>query len=132
MKRIAIALALIASFGLAQAQSGMKGMDMKDDHKGMKGMDMKDDHKGMKGMDKKKDKAAGGTVHKASGKVTKVDKDKGMVTIAHGPVASMNWPAMTMAFKAKDKAMLSKLKNGDQVEFSFTQSGKDHVVTEIK
>lgn len=120
MKRHAVALALVASFGLAHAQSGMKGMDMKDDHKGMKGMDMKHD------------KAAAGTVHKASGKVTKVDKEKGSVTIAHGPVASMNWPAMTMAFKAKDKAMLGKLKNGDAVEFSFVQQGKEHVITEIK
>ena len=119
-KSIAVAAALVASVGLAHAQSGMKGMDMKDD-KGMKGMDMK-------GMDMKKD----GKVHKAAGKVTKIDKEKGSVTIAHGPVASMNWPSMTMSFKAKEKAMLDKVKPGDQVEFSFVQSGKDHTITEIK
>ena len=125
MKRNAIAL-LIAAFSftaLAHAQSGgMKGMDMKD-------MDMKD----QKGMDMKKDKkAAKGTVHNASGKVTKVDPAKGAVTIAHGPVASMKWPAMSMTFKVKDKAMLDKLKPGDQVEFSFVESGKDPTITEIK
>jgi Cu/Ag efflux protein CusF len=44
----------------------------------------------------------------------------------------MKWPAMTMTFKAKDKAMLDKVKQGDKVEFSFVQSGKDYIVTEIK
>lgn len=71
-------------------------------------------------------------IHKATGKVTKVDQVKGTVTIAHGPVASINWPSMTMAFKVKDKAMLEKVKQGDNVEFSFTSSGKDHVITDIK
>ena len=70
--------------------------------------------------------------HKASGTVSKVDSGKGTVTIAHGPVESMKWPAMTMTFKAKDKAMLDKVKPGDKVDFSFSQSGKDYVVSEIK
>ena len=76
--------------------------------------------------------AQSGKAHKATGKVTKVDQAKGSVTIAHGPVPSMNWPSMTMAFKVKDKAMLDKVKNGDQVEFSFVESGRDHTITEIK
>ena len=100
----------------ASAQSEMKGMDMK-------GMDMK----GM-GSDKKTE----GQIHKATGKVTKVDRAAGTVTIDHGPVASMNWPSMTMAFKVKDSAMLDKAKQGAQVEFNFTQSGKDHVIIDIK
>jgi Cu/Ag efflux protein CusF len=37
-----------------------------------------------------------------------------------------------MTFKAKDKSMLNKVKTGDQVEFSFVQSGRDHTITEIK
>ena len=109
-----------ASAGIAHAQSG-----------GMKGMDMKDGM-GMKGMDMKSDKATPGKVHKASGKVTKVDQAKGSVTIAHGPVATMNWPSMTMSFKVKDKTMLDKVQNGQQVDFSFVESGKEHTITEIK
>lgn len=116
-----LAAALAASLGIAQAQSDMKGMDMKGGDMGMKGMDMKKDNK-----------PAAGTVHKASGKVTKVDAAQGSVTIAHGPVPSMNWPSMTMSFKAKDKAMLNKVKPGDEVQFSFVQSGKDHTITELK
>jgi len=77
-------------------------------------------------------KASAGTEHKASGKVTKVDKAGGSVTIAHGPVASLSWPSMSMSFKVKDKAMLDKVKNGDQVEFRFVQSGKDYTITQMK
>lgn len=119
-KPIVFAAILSASASIVHAQAG-----------GMKGMDMKDGM-GMKGMDMKNDKASAGKVHKASGKVSKVDQAKGSVTIAHGPVASMNWPSMTMSFKVKDKAMLDKVRNGDQVEFNFVQSGKDHTITEIK
>lgn len=115
------AATLAASIGTGHAQSGMKGMDMKDGDMHMKGMDMKKDKKG-----------SAGTVHKASGKVTKVDAANGSVTIAHGPVASMSWPSMTMSFKAKDKAMLNKVKPGDEVQFSFVQSGKDHMITDIR
>jgi Cu(I)/Ag(I) efflux system protein CusF len=121
LNSITLVTVLAASMGVVHAQSGMKGMDMKDGDMGMKGMDMT-----------KGKKAAAGTVHKASGKVTKVDQAKGTVTIDHGPVASMSWPSMTMSFKAKDKAMLQKVKPGDQVEFSFVQSGKDHTITEVK
>ena len=103
---------------LARAQSqGMGGMEMKGD---------------MKGTDMKSHKKAKAQAHKASGTVSKVDSGKGTVTIAHGPVESMKWPAMTMTFKAKDKAMLDKVKPGDKVDFSFSQSGKDYVVSEIK
>lgn len=70
--------------------------------------------------------------HKATGTVKRIDTTKGAVTIAHGPVPSLKWPSMTMAFKTKDKAMLDKVKPGDKVEFRFVQSGRDYVVTEIK
>ena len=104
---------LLAAVLAGPAFAQMKGMDMKD-------MDMKSDKKGMS------------QTHKGSGTVSKVDAQKGSVTIAHGPVQSMNWPSMTMTFKAKDKAMLDKVKPGAKVEFSFVQSGKDYIVTEIK
>lgn len=71
-----------------------------------------------------------GMTHKATGVVTKVDKDK--VTIRHEPVPSMNWPTMTMAFVVKDKALMDKLKKDQKVEFEFVQQGKDHVVTGVK
>jgi Cu(I)/Ag(I) efflux system periplasmic protein CusF len=96
---------------------------------GMGGMDMKGD---MKGMDMKSEKKAKSQTHKGSGTVSKVDSEKGTVTIAHGPVESMKWPAMTMTFKVKDKKMLDKVKQGQKVDFSFVQSGKDYTITQLK
>ena len=126
MKRLlaisaAAVLAAVSPFAVAQSDS-MKGMDMK-------GMDM-NDHKDMDM--KMEKKPASAKVHKGTGKVTKVDPAAGTVTIAHGPVESMNWPAMTMTFKAKDKKMLGKVKEGDKVDFSFVQSGKDYTITQMK
>jgi Cu(I)/Ag(I) efflux system protein CusF len=125
MKRIltpSLLLALsisVTPFARAQSQGGMD----------MKGMDMKGD---MKGMDKKSEKKAKPQTHKGSGTVTKVDPAKSTVTIAHGPVQSMKWPAMTMTFKVKDKAMLDKLAKDQKVDFEFREEGKDHVITNVK
>jgi Cu(I)/Ag(I) efflux system periplasmic protein CusF len=45
---------------------------------------------------------------------------------------TFQWPAMTMTFKAKDKKMLDKVKPGAKVGFTFLQSGRDYVLTDIK
>src|SRR5882757_2251340 len=95
---------------LAHAQpQGMGSMDMK-------GMDMKGD---MKGMDMKSEKKDKPQTHKGSGTVTKVDPAKSTVTIAHGPVQSMKWPAMTKTFKVKDNGILDKLAKDQKVDFEF-------------
>lgn len=44
----------------------------------------------------------------------------------------MNWPAMTMAFKVKDKTMLDKFADGKEVEFEFAKQGKDFVINSVK
>ena len=131
-----LAVASILAAPLSQAQSqGMGGMEMKGD---MKGMEMKGDMKGMemkgdmKGMDMKPEKKGKSQTHNGSGTVTKVDSKKGTATIAHGPVESMKWPAMTMTFHVKDKKMFDKVKEGEKVEFSFVQSGKDYTITQVK
>jgi Cu(I)/Ag(I) efflux system periplasmic protein CusF len=130
MYSAAFAISLAAASGVHAQSGGMKGMDMKDmPMKDMKEMPKKDmSMKDMKGMGAGKQ----GEAHKGSGTVEKIDTAKGTVTLAHGPVKTMNWPAMTMTFNVKDKAMLDKIKPGAKVEFGFVQSGKDHVVTEIK
>jgi Cu(I)/Ag(I) efflux system protein CusF len=113
MKRVILLSVLFSAVQAAHAQSGgMKGMDMKD-------MPMK--------MEKKD---ARGAVHKGTGVVTKMDKEN--VTIKHEPVASMNWPAMTMSFKVKDKALMDKLAKDRKVDFEFVQQGRDYVVTGVK
>jgi Cu(I)/Ag(I) efflux system periplasmic protein CusF len=115
MKHIIFA-ALISLPMLACAQSGMKGMDMKD-------MDMK----GMKS-----DKKAAGQVHKGTGVVTNVDRAGGKVTLKHEPIQSLNWPTMTMAFGVKDKAMLDRLAKDKKVQFEFVQQDQQFIITSIK
>jgi len=122
MKAVAVAVAItLASATSALAQSSdMKSMDMK-------GMDMK-------GMDQKsmaKDDKSTKT-HTAVGVVRKNDPKAGTVTIDHEPVKSLNWPAMSMAFKVKDKAMLDKLAVDKKVQVEFQQQGKDNVITAVK
>jgi Cu(I)/Ag(I) efflux system periplasmic protein CusF len=95
----------------------MKGMDMKDD------MDMKMDKGGKKSAAKS---------HHATGTVKSVDAAKGTVTVDHEPVTSMNWPAMSMTFKTKDKKSLQAIKPGQKIEFDFVQRGKDYVITKVK
>ena len=89
----------------------------------------------MKGMDMTGTEQQAGksnTVHKAVGVVKKVDAKAGKITLAHGPVKTMNWPAMTMTFQVKDKAMLDKLVEGKKIEFEFENHGKEHVITSVK
>lgn len=109
MKRLIIAALVFAAVPVVFAQ-GMKDMDVKT-------MPMKGDAT---------------TVHKATGVVKSVDVKNRAVTFAHEPVASMKWPAMTMAFKADDPKLLDGLTAGKKVEFEFTQRGKDYIVTSIK
>ena len=111
-----------AAPALSHAQSGgMKGMDMKG--MDMKGMDMK----GMESSAR-----APGTVHKGAGTVKNVDTGKNSVTIAHGPVQSLNWPAMTMEFEIRDKANLAALKPGRKVEFEFVEEKGRYAITGVK
>lgn len=109
---LTLILALSAASGLSFAQSG-----------GMKGMDMK-------GMEMGRKEQA--TAHKAVGVVKTADPAKGTVTIAHEPVKSLNWPAMTMGFTVKDKALFDKLQANKKIEFEFVQQGKDYVITAVK
>jgi Cu/Ag efflux protein CusF len=74
----------------------------------------------------------GQTVHRATGVVTKVEPATGRITIKHDPVKSLNWPGMTMVFKAKDKAVLDKVKKDQKIDFGFVEQGKDYVVTDVK
>lgn len=76
--------------------------------------------------------AADKIIHKATATVKKVNAQNGVVTLAHGPVNSLNWPAMEMGFKVKDKALLKKLGEGKKVNVEFVQEGNDYVVTSVK
>ncbi len=94
----------------------------------MKNMDML-------GKDKKgkaSGKASQARLHKGVGTVTNIDTVNGKVTIAHGPIQSLKWPAMSMTFGVKDKKLLEKLSTGKKVEFEFIQQGSDYIIISAK
>jgi|SRR6267142_2233356 len=106
-------LALSVAFVSVSRAQGMGGMEMK-------------------GMDMGKDKKSEGKVHKGTGTVKKVDPAESKVTIAHGPIPTMKWPAMNMTFTVKDKALLDKFSQDKKVDFEFVQQGSDYVITSVK
>jgi Cu(I)/Ag(I) efflux system membrane fusion protein len=64
--------------------------------------------------------------HKGTGKVLSVDAPSGHVELEHDPIASLQWPAMSMGFQAEDKAQLWSIKPGDRVEFElYAKQNKD-------
>jgi len=117
LRKIVFLASFASSFAIVQA-GDMHGMDMKEmDMKGKNGMQMEPQSE---------------KVHEAQGVVKKIDTAGGLVTIAHGQIATLNWQAMTMTFKVKDKSLLKKMEVGKTVEFSFVQQGDDYVVTGLK
>jgi len=64
------------------------------------------------------------------GKVTAVDAEAGTVTLDHGPVPAMNWPAMTMAFEAAPEVR-GQVAVGDSVSFEFEASDSGNRITSI-
>ncbi|MBA4141839.1 MAG: copper-binding protein [Nitrosospira sp.] len=111
---LALTLALSAST-LVVAQSG-----------GMQGMDMKD-----MGETPQVDEPTDVT-HQMAAVVKDVDMASGKVTLAHEPVKSLNWPAMTMGFRVKDRTLFDKLVTGKKVKVEFIQQGSDYLVTAVK
>jgi Cu(I)/Ag(I) efflux system membrane fusion protein len=76
---------------------------------------------------------AKGASHQAEGTVDGVDAAAGTISLNHGPVASLKWPAMTMEFKAANASLLQGMKPGAKVavEFVERQPG-EWVITAVK
>lgn len=69
-------------------------------------------------------------MHEAQGRITALGADG--VTIAHGPVASLQWPAMTMAFVFEHAELARGLAVGETVTFRFRQDGSRYVISDIR
>ncbi|MCE3260934.1 MAG: efflux transporter periplasmic adaptor subunit [Pseudoduganella sp.] len=64
---------------------------------------------------------AAAPVHRGDGTVEAIDKDE--ITLSHGPIASIKWPAMTMAFKLPPGGLPAGVAVGMKVTFEFVQQG---------
>lgn len=67
----------------------------------------------------------------ASGTITAIDPVAKTITIDHGPVAALEWPAMTMTFQAPG-VDLSGFEQGDRISFEFSASGRAATVTALE
>ena len=68
---------------------------------------------------------------KGVGVITAVDAKAGRVTIKHGPIPAVGWPAMTMRFRAAP-ALLHGAKSGQTVAFDVRTRGSDAELTVLK
>jgi Cu(I)/Ag(I) efflux system membrane fusion protein len=77
--------------------------------------------------------ATGKVGHQAEGVLDAVDAKTGALTISHEPVASLNWPRMTMEFVPSNAAVAGALKPGAKVRFEFVERGPgEWVVTKME
>jgi len=72
-----------------------------------------------------------GHLPQSDGVIKKIDAAKGKVSIAHGEIANLKMPPMTMTFNAKDPAMLKGFKEGDKVRFRAAEVKGDLTVVSI-
>jgi len=71
-----------------------------------------------------------GGLHEATGRITAINGQ--VLTIAHGPVASLNWPSMTMNFRLARTALGRELAVGDSVAFGFRENGTEYVIENVR
>jgi hypothetical protein len=62
-------------------------------------------------------------VHSAEGTLTAIDTAAGTVSISHGAIASIGWPAMTMSFTLANPRSAASFAPGQRVAFHFTVEG---------
>jgi Cu(I)/Ag(I) efflux system protein CusF len=98
----------------------------------MKGMDAQKCKEMMNDKPSMTDNRTPTTTYKATAVVKSVEVADGKVTLAHDAVKSLKWPAMTMAFAVKDKALFDQLATGKKVNVEFKKEGADYVVTAVK
>ena len=110
MMLLAAPLALAACDNAAETTE-QPGTMMSDDMADADAMPMSDDMPMM-------DSAAAGQAGSGEGSVTEINEAEGKITIDHGPIAAVGWPAMTMAFSADEDSM-DKVAVGDRVTFEF-------------
>jgi Cu(I)/Ag(I) efflux system membrane fusion protein len=77
--------------------------------------------------------AKAGVTHRADGRLDAIDAKAGTVTISHQPVASLQWPAMTMDFALANASLVSAVKPGAAIAFEFVERKPgEWVITSVK
>lgn len=124
MRTSALVTALIAPLALAACDRGDEATDTTDMPMTAQDMPMNTENMPMA------QSGGMGRMANAEGTVTAIDDETGTITIDHGPVAAVDWPAMAMAFEADD-AFRQQVAVGDEVEFAFRMTDGGGEITSI-
>ena len=114
---------LAAPLALAACDSGNDTVDMND-------MSMNDDQIAMDGADMPMMEGRTMQTASAEGTVTAINAEAGTITIDHGAVPAIEWPAMTMPFEAGEQ-LRNDVAVGDEVSFGFRTGGEGNTITSI-
>ena len=113
MRALHTALIAVAVLGAAAANAqGMSG-----------------DMKGMAGKDRP---APGAKMGHGVGVITAINAKAETITIKHGAIPAVGWPAMTMTFKANPPALLYGRHVGERVGFDLMIQGMKAQVTSVR
>ncbi len=93
----------------------------------IRGQGMQPGMKDMPGMGQPKQ----ATTATGAGTVVAVNIQSRKVTLDHGPIPDIKWPAMKMEFATAPSVDLSKVKAGDKVRFTLSGSGNLYTVQSI-
>jgi Cu(I)/Ag(I) efflux system membrane fusion protein len=75
----------------------------------------------------------GSVAHRAEGTLDAIDAKTGTVTVTHGPVATLKWPAMTMDFSLANRSLAANIKPGARFTMEFVErAAGDYVITKIE
>jgi Cu(I)/Ag(I) efflux system protein CusF len=66
------------------------------------------------------------------GEVRKVDRERGKLTLRHGPISNLEMSGMTMVFRVADPKMLDAVREGDKVKFAADKVNGALTVTAIE
>ncbi len=73
--------------------------------------------------------AATPATYSAQGKVDGIDADS--MTLSHGAIAELKWPAMTMPFNKPSPTAFADVKVGDSVHFEFKKKGDEYELVSV-
>jgi Cu(I)/Ag(I) efflux system membrane fusion protein len=77
----------------------------------------------------KKPSQAPNAFHQGAGRVEKITNEA--ITLSHGPIASLQWPAMTMDFNKPRPDSFKEIKIGQTVQFSFSEGASGYELVSV-
>lgn len=71
--------------------------------------------------------------YRGEGRIEAIDLTHAVITLAHGPIESLQWPAMTMDFRVQEPAVLNSFKPGQKILFEIAkESAGEFVIVRIQ